>query len=145
MFGRSDDEWDRIVDDAAAFLISQAKLRRTVTYSDLNSALTRRGHLPFDFGTESDRAAVGAVLGDAVQRTIGDSGVMLSAIVVYIDRNDAGTGFYKLATQLGLLPNTADADDKLAFWARQVAAVHECYARQPRKRKVETTPDSVGS
>lgn len=38
MFGRSDDEWDAMVDDAIAFLFNQARLRRIVSYSELNSA-----------------------------------------------------------------------------------------------------------
>lgn len=134
MYGRSDDEWDRIVVDAVGFLIDQARLKRTVSYSELNSALARAGHVPFDFGLERDRAAVGVVLGDAVGRTIGESGVMLSAIVAYIGQNDPGPGFYKFATELGLLPNTATADDKLAFWSRQVRAVHERYAQPARQR-----------
>lgn len=135
MFGRSDDEWDGIVDDAVAILGEQARLKRIVTYSDLNTALARRGHVPFDFDLERDRAAVGTLLGDAVRRSIGDSGVMLSAIVVYIDRNDAGPGFFKFAADLGLLPSTATADDKLAFWSRQVKAVHQRYASPARVRK----------
>jgi hypothetical protein len=80
MYGRSDDEWDRIVDDAVDFLADQARLGRVVSYSDLNSALARRGHVPFDFAIESVRNAVGAILGDATQRTLGESKTMLSAI-----------------------------------------------------------------
>lgn len=133
MYGRNEDEWGRLVVDAIDFLTEQARLKRVVTYSDLNSALAHRGHTPFDFGFERDRAAVGVLLGDAVRRDIGDTGVMLSAIVVYIDRNDAGPGFYKFANELGLLPGTATADDKVAFWAKQVSAVHQRYARPPRK------------
>jgi hypothetical protein len=121
----SDDEWDRIVDHTVDFLADQARLGRVVSYSDLNSGLGRRGHVPFDSATESDRNGIGAVLGDATQRTLGDSKTMLSAIVAYLDRNDAGPGFYKLAVDLGLLSNTATADDKLASWSAQVRAVHE--------------------
>lgn len=58
---------------------------------------------------------------------------MLLAIVAYTDGNDAGPGFYSLAAQLGLLPNTATADDKLVFWSGQVAKVHELYPR-PRRQ-----------
>lgn len=134
MFGRSDDEWVRIVDDSVTYLSEQARLQRIVSYSDLNSALARRGHVPFDFDLDRDRTAVGMLLGDAVRSSIGDSGVMVSAIVAYIDRNDAGPGFYKFATQLGLLPNTATADDKIAFWSQQVKAVHEQHARPARQR-----------
>lgn len=135
MYGRSDDEWDRTVNDAVDFLTVQARLKRTVSYSDLNSALAKAGHVPFDFGLERDRAAMGMVLGDAVRRTIDDSGAMLSAIVSYIGQNDPGPGFYRYAADLGLPPNTATADDKLVFWARQVKAVHECYARPTRQQR----------
>lgn len=135
MFDRSDDEWAAIVDDTIAILQDQARLRRITSYSDLNSALARRGHQPFDFAVQSERTAMGAVLGDVVHRTIGDAGVMLSAIVAYIDRNDAGPGFYGLAIQLGLLPNTATADDKLVFWSGQVAEVHKLYGQPPRERR----------
>ncbi len=73
------------------------------------------------------------MLGDTVKRTVGETRVMLSAIVAYIDHNDAGPGYYSLAVQLGLLPNTATADDKLMFWSVQVAKVHELYARPKRQ------------
>lgn len=134
MYGRSDDEWDRIVEDAINFLTEQAQSKLVTNYRNLNAALARQGHVPFDFGLERDRAAVGAVLGEAVCRTIGDSRVMLSAIVSYTGQSDPGPGFYKLAVELGLLPNTATGDDKLAFWSRQVNAVHDRYARPARQR-----------
>jgi hypothetical protein len=136
MFDRSDDEWDAIVDDTVEILRDQARLRRVTSYSDVNSGLARRGHRPFDFAAQSDRTAMGAVLGDVVKRTVGETRVMLSAIVSYIDRNDAGPGFYSLAVQLGLLPNTATADDKLVFWSGQVAKVHDLYAR-PKKQSAD--------
>jgi hypothetical protein len=134
MFDRSDDEWDAMIADTVTMLEDQARLKRVTSYSDVNSALARRGHRPFDFANQSDRTAMGALLGDVVKRTIGASGIMLSAIVAYIDRNGAGPGFYSAAVELGLLPNTANADDKLVFWAGQVAKVHDRYARPPRRR-----------
>ena len=134
MFNRSDNEWDAIVVDTQAFLEEQARLRRITSYTEVNTALAAAGHKPFDFSSQSDRNAVGAVLGDTVHRTVGDTGVMLSAIVAYIDRNDAGPGFYNLAVQLGLLPNTATADDKLVFWSSQVGKVHDLYAKPQRQR-----------
>lgn len=142
-FGRSDDEWDAMVDDAVGVLCDQARLKRIVSYSDPNSALARRGHAPFDFDSESDRTAVGYLLGDVVRQTIGDSGVMFSAIVAYLNRNDAGPGFYKFATELGLLSNTASAEDKLEFWSRQVGKVHERYARPARRRGDRGTTGQV--
>ena len=132
MFDRSDDEWDAIVTTTEAFLEEQARSRRITSYSEVNSALARSGHRPFDFSMPSDRNAVGALLSDVVKRTIGDTGVMLSAIVAYIDRNDAGPGFYSLAVHLGLLSNVATSDDKLMFWSSQVGKVHDLCAR-PRR------------
>ncbi len=134
MFGRSDDEWDAIVDDAISFLQEQAKLKRVTTYTALNTALASRGHVPFDFELEIDRKAIGSVLGHVVSKTIGDSGVMLSAIVAYLNRNDAGPGFYALAIELGLLASAASPKAKYGFWLDQVNKVHELYARPPRRR-----------
>lgn len=37
-----------------------------------------------------------------------------------IDINGAGPGFYSLAAQLTILPNTATPEVKLVFWSRQV-------------------------
>lgn len=67
MFDRSDDEWDASVDDTIEILRDQARLRRITSYSDVNSALARRGHRPFDLGAQSDRTAMGVVLGDVVR------------------------------------------------------------------------------
>ena len=64
MFDRGDDEWDGIVIDTQAFLEDQARLRRVTSYTDVNTALAAAGHKPFDFSTQRDRSAVGAVLGD---------------------------------------------------------------------------------
>lgn len=50
MYGHSDDEWDRLVDDAVSFLTEQAQSKHITSYSELNSALTHAGHLPFNFG-----------------------------------------------------------------------------------------------
>jgi hypothetical protein len=138
-FGRSDEDWDALVDATTAFLEERARLGRTTSYSEVNWAIARRTGLPtFDFSLDRDRAAMGAILGEVVDETIGESGVMMSAIVVYIDRNDAGPGFYKLAQLLGLLPPSATADDKLRFWSGQVKQVLEKYRRP---RRVRATSD----
>lgn len=127
-----------MVEHAVAFLTDQARLKQIVSYSDLNSALARRGHTPFNFEIESDRTAIGYLLGDATVQTVADTKTMLSAIVVYLNRNDAGPGFYKLAVELGLLPNTAKPEDKLEFWSVQVGKVHQKYARPARQRRSES-------
>lgn len=138
MFGRSDEEWDLLLDRAITVLKERAGRRRVTSYSELNAELMRQtGQQAFDFSTERDRTAMGKLLGQVVDQTRDESGGMLSAIVAYIDRNDAGPGFYKLAAQLGLLPPSATADDKLAFWSQQVARVHNYYAPPPRRRRLD--------
>ncbi|ORA16496.1 hypothetical protein BST16_06695 [Mycobacterium asiaticum DSM 44297] len=100
--------------------------------------MARRSGLPaFDFELDRDRDAMGIILGDISRENLSECGAMLSAIVVYIDRNDAGAGFYKLAQLLRLLPTDATTDQKLAFWAGQVKTVHEYYGRPRRRRRRE--------
>jgi hypothetical protein len=53
---------------------------------------------------------------------------MISALVSYLDANDAGSGFYNYAQDLGMLPRKPSAMQKLEFWAGQVKALHEHYA-----------------
>jgi hypothetical protein len=141
MFGRSDDEWAAVVDEATGFLKEQARLRRVTSYTELNVALGQRGQKMFDFTREIERQAIGAVLSNVTQATIGESGAMLSSIVVYLNRNDAGPGFYSLAVDLGLLPDTATSDGKLAFWSNQVGKVHDLYARPLRRRSTNGLSD----
>jgi hypothetical protein len=46
---------------------------------------------------------------------------MISALVLYIDGNDAGSGFYKHAQELGELPpGTLSSQVKEKFWIGQV-------------------------
>jgi hypothetical protein len=46
---------------------------------------------------------------------------MISALVLYTDGNDAGSGFYKLAQELGERPpGTLSALVKERFWIGQV-------------------------
>lgn len=125
-FGRDDSEWDDLVDETGTFLADQARLGRLTTYTELNTVLTRRkGYRPFDFSSDRDRAAVGELLGQVTERELPRVGAMLSAIVVYLNANDAGPGFYRFAEHKGLLRHNASASERDAFWAGQVSAVHD--------------------
>jgi hypothetical protein len=54
--------------------------------------------------------------------------LMISALVIYLDGNDAGSGFYKLAQDLGELPpGRLSAHVKDQFWTRQVRRLFEYY------------------
>ena len=78
------------------------------TYTELNAVLHRRtGHRPFRFEDASERAALGYLLGRIVERDYPIRCYMLSALVIYLNGNDPGSGFYALATQMGLLVDSS--------------------------------------
>jgi hypothetical protein len=135
MFGRDDLEWDQLVEAGTAFLIERAKLVRTTTYTEVDAALVRRtGLRGFDFSQAEERAAIGELLGRIVRtdiaRTVYPEGhLMLSALVIYLNGNDAGTGFYALATDLGLLTSGASKEARERFWISQVRLLHDYYGR----------------
>lgn len=126
-YGRSDDEWDELVDAATDHLIEVARDRNLTNYTDLSSQLVRRtGHSGFDFKTARDQAAVGALLADVIERTYAEIGAMLSALVVLKATGDPGDGFYRYAKQLGLFK---PGMEKFEVFQAQVRLVHEKYAR----------------
>jgi hypothetical protein len=126
LWGRSADDWDALVRAGLAFLVEQAKLNRYTTYTELDAVLVRRtGLRGFDFNRDDDRAAMGHLLGAIVDATFPRTGLMISAIVLYLNENNAGTGFYALAKDLGLLPPHASETEKEEFWVSQVKAVYK--------------------
>jgi hypothetical protein len=130
MFGRDELTWDQLAEAGEAFLTERARLARVTSYTELNATLVRRTGLPgFDFDRQDERAAMGHLLGLIVQRNRPSTRLMISALVTYLDANDAGPGFYALAQQLGELPRGASSSAKWEFWVSQVKAVHEHYSR----------------
>lgn len=129
MYGRTEEEWDRLVAAGLDFLIECACLGRVTSYTELNTALAERtGLVAFDFHRADDRAAMGHLLGRIVERNLPTTGLMISALVHYLGANDAGPGFYALATRLALLPKGASRLAKEEFWVGQVKALHDYYA-----------------
>ncbi|MFJ8696973.1 hypothetical protein [Streptomyces roseolilacinus] len=132
-YGRDETEWDRLVDAGRKFLDERAALGTLTSYTELNTVLARRtGLRGFDFAHPEERAALGHLLGlivldDQRRRPCAGEGdpLMLSAVVRYLNANDAGPGFYKLAQELGFLRRGASPDEKLAFWSRQVTLVYQ--------------------
>lgn len=131
--GRTPAEWDELASATEGFLIERARMERTTSYTELNTVLTQRTDAPtFDFDRADERAAMGELLGRVTDASMANLGVMLSAIVLYLDANDAGSGFYGKARDLGLLQSTATAQQREAFWVQQVAAVYAAYRRESR-------------
>jgi hypothetical protein len=128
-FGRDNAEWSRLVQAAEVFLIEQARLGKVTSYTELNTVLARRtGATPFDFGQDGERRAMGALLEEVGERNRPETGVMITALVSYLNENDAGPGFFAYAQRVGLLRSGATADERLEFWASQVRASHDHYS-----------------
>lgn len=130
LYGRTIDEWEEIRDAAERFLISVAEKAGMTDYSSLNRIISEQtGLRPFDFGLESERAAIGRMLGEISVKTNADQGVMLSALVTHRGSNDEGAGFYKLAAELGKMPKKPTEDEKLQALVSLTKEVHLLYAR----------------
>jgi hypothetical protein len=124
-YGRTDGEWDALATAGWEFLVSQARMQRTTSYTELNTVLGRRtGVREFDFDLDGERHAMGKLLGQLTERSFGQNGLMISVLVQYLNANDAGPGFYGLAQRKRLLKPRPTADEKLIFWVSHVKAVH---------------------
>ncbi len=129
-YGRPDKAWDTLVEAGIEFLRERAALGRDTSYTEMSVTLARRTGLPpFDFSQPMERAAMGHLLGRIVEQTYPSVGAMLSSLVIYLDANDAGTGFYALAEQMGLLPRGASKTAKERFWVGEVAKVFAHFGR----------------
>jgi hypothetical protein len=128
-YGRSDEEWDQLTSAGLAFLVERARLEKTTTYTELDATLRRRtGIRGFDFDQDSERAAMGYLLGLIVERNRPTTNLLISALVQYLNTNDAGPGFYALAVELGMLPRRSSAPVKQAFCIGQLNALYSYYA-----------------
>ena len=129
LYGRDEADWDILAKEGERFLIERACLERTTSYTEMNDVLERRtGLRRFDFNQAAERAAMGYLLGRIVtERNKPETGLMISALVIYLNGNDAGSGFYALAQELGELPpGSLSASVKESFWIKQL---NETYAR----------------
>jgi hypothetical protein len=129
LYGRDDLAWDGLARAGLEFLLERARLEKLTSYTELNATLMRRTGLPgFDFSRADERAAMGHLLYLIVELNRPTTGLMISALVSYLGANDAGSGFYAYAQDLGLLQRNASAMQKLEFWSMQVKELYEYYA-----------------
>ena len=136
-YGRDDENWDRLADAGLAFLVERARLETLTSYTELNATLERRTGLPgFDFARADERAAMGHLLYLIVERNRPATRRMISALVTYLGANDAGTGFYALAQELGELPRNASAQAKLDFWVKEIQELYRYYSRRSQRSPV---------
>lgn len=89
----------------------------------MNTVLARRtGVREFDFDLDGERHAMGELLGQ-LERSFSQTRVLISVLVQYLNANDAGPGFYDLATRKYLPRPRPSHDEKLTFWVQHVNAV----------------------
>jgi len=99
------------------------------SYTELNPALERRtGLMGFDVMHADERAAMGHLLYLIVMRDWPQTRLMLSALVLHLNGNDPGSGFYALAQDLEMLPARASTDKKEHFWVTQLGDLYEHYS-----------------
>jgi len=129
-YERDEEQWNELEEAGRAFLLERARMERVTSYTEMNTVLAQRtGHRRFNFDQDSERAAMGYLLGRISDLEFGRTGILISAIVSYLDTNDAGPGFYKLAQDKGLLPGGQSRTRKWEFWATHVGKVFAEYRR----------------
>ena len=97
-----------------------AKQEQITTYSEIAPLAN------LDMENPDHRGEIGRLLGIVSTFEHQDGRPLLSAIVVHRQDNIPGEGFFELARELGAL---RPSQDRLAFWCREVARVHEAGAR----------------
>jgi len=135
IYGREEEEWDCLEERGLRFLIERARMERTTSYTEFGRVISRQCDVrDFDFDLQSERTGVGYLLGRIVRRNRPESGVMLSALVIYLGENDAGSGFYKLAEEMEALAAGASEEQKTRFWNEQMQGAFDFY-RPPRRER----------
>jgi hypothetical protein len=66
---------------------------------------------------------MGELLGQLSERSFSQARLLISVLVQYLNANDAGPGFYDLATRKHLLRRRTSQDEKLTFWVQHLNAV----------------------
>jgi hypothetical protein len=108
---------------AVASLVKKLQRHRLVEVIELRGP---PGHAPFGVKRGEFSVNVGGRLLETIgERNRPETGVMITALVNYLDQNDAGPAY---AQRIGFLRKGATADGRLEFWASQIHAVHDHYA-----------------
>jgi hypothetical protein len=115
----TEEEWLSTIEEARSILIDQAKRRQLITYSELTQKITT-----CDLPCPSD--ALSTLLEELSRLENEQDRGMLSALVVHKTGEPVpGTGFYKLARELGKAPADQMTQNKRAMlmWVEELKKV----------------------
>lgn len=128
LYGRSDDEWDDLVEEGYRLLRLFAWEGKPHTYDQFSSALEEQGLQGFDLNHPDERNAVGHLL---LRIAEADKGAhpdfMLTGYVVHSADRLPGNGFFKLARAWdmeGAPAERASRERKHDFHDLQLTAAH---------------------
>jgi hypothetical protein len=100
-------------------LLEIARAGEVTRYSDVAPLVG------LDMSRDNDRARMGELLDEISSFEFGGGRPLLSAVVIRIDTNIPGPGFFVLATQTGLF----QGGDRTVFWVRELTRVHEYWSK----------------
>jgi hypothetical protein len=129
-FGRTELEWEELESVGWDLLLSCTVL--LTNYTDLNNNLAEiTGQPAWDFNNPADRNAMAHLLGLLADRSYGKctaagrEPVMISALCKFMNKNDAGDGFYGKAVDLHLITENLykDREARFGWWANHVGEV----------------------
>jgi len=107
-FGATSEQWERAKDEMREVLNAVAGRHETITYTDVMRQMHAMHLDPHDY-------AVAHLLGEISAADHEEGRGMRSAMVVSIEENSPGSGFFALAESLG-----EDVADPMRFWVQQL-------------------------
>lgn len=115
-----DEDWDRVRDQLRSTISAVARRQSLITY----------GALILDVPeiSEPNSHALAEMLGEISFQCHADGLPLLSALVVYKDKNSPGPGFYEAAKKLGHSIGSNELV-RIDFWSSQVKKCHEQWAQ----------------
>lgn len=134
-YGRTQDQWDQMLAVVEDFLIEMAEIEGQTDYSEVNACLLEEGLPGFKFFLDSERAAIGSLLGQISERSYVADGILLTVLVIHHDTpNDIGGGFWRLAAKYGVVSPKPNDHEKLDALVDLTTAVYTRHSIMKRRR-----------
>ncbi|MEB2527411.1 hypothetical protein [Kocuria rosea] len=133
-YGRTQDQWEQMLAVVEDFLIEMAEIEDQTNYSEVNARLLQEGLPGFKFFLDSERAAIGSLLGQISERSYVADGILLTVLVIHHDTpNDIGGGFWRLAAKYGMVPPKPNDHQKLDALVDLTTAVYARHSIMKRR------------